>query len=181
MEVASAIQHGRRASENKAAGSNSNARHQQPTRPKHSLAPTLLCSSNDTNADDLGEGTSMEVQKAPESSQLRQEGGVPVVPTVPDHGAISAVPVDDQTMQQDPLLDTPLTTPAVDSTRNSASQAHPHVPSGTTAATSKFQSREVSQTPGPQRWSWANARDKRKRERARNRIQLTRLCSVCSN
>ena len=180
MEVASAIQHGRRTSENKAAGSNSNARHQQPTRPKHSLAPMLLCLSNDINAD-LGEGTSMEVQTAPESSQLHQEEEVPVVPTVPDNGAISTVPVDDQITQQDPLLDTPLTTPATDSTGNSTAQAHSHVLSSTTGATFMFQSHEVSQTPRPQRWSWADARDKRKRERARNRIQLTQLGSVCSN
>ena len=83
MEMASAIQHGRRTSENKAAGSNSNARH-QPIHPKHSLTPTLLCSSNDTNTD-LGEGSS-EVQTGPESSEPHQERVVSVVLTVPCKG-----------------------------------------------------------------------------------------------
>jgi hypothetical protein len=76
---------------------------------------------------------------------------------------------------------------AIDSTRNSinkdtmmgepqpkASPARPDVPAAIPRP-------EVSQTPGPQRWSWVNARDKQKRERAKKRIQLTKLCSVCSN
>jgi len=73
MEVASAIQHGRRTSAHKAAGTSSNACH-QPIRPEHSLAPMLLRSSNDTNTD-LGDGSFIEVQTGPESLELRQEGG----------------------------------------------------------------------------------------------------------
>jgi hypothetical protein len=177
MEVASAIQRGRTSANQAAGTSNSNARH-QPTRPKHSLAPTLF---NDANADH-GEG-SMEGQTGPESSELCQEGRLPVTNRV----AIPAVPVDnDQRMQQDPLLDMPLPTQAIHSKRKrtnevttmrepepQASWAPPDVPSA-------IPSREASQTPEPQRWSWANTRDKQKKERAKTRIQLTKLCSVCS-
>jgi len=42
-------------------------------------------------------------------------------------------------------------------------------------------SRETSQTPRPQRWSWENAQVKQKGERAKKRVQLTALHSVCSN
>jgi len=190
MEVASAIQHGRTSANKPAAESNSNARHQF-THPEHSLAPTFLCSSNDTNAD-LGE---MEAQTGPESSKLCQVG-VPVVPTVdnrqanpvlPNRGPTYPVPVnDDQRAPQDPLFHTPLPSPGPDPTRNSIneettmreprSQASQAPPDTQSAIPSR-----VSQTPGPQRWSWVNARDKQKRKRAKNRIQLTKLCSVCWN
>jgi len=162
MEVASAIQHGRDTFAHKAAvTSRSNSRH-QPTCPNHSLTPLLLCSSNATNGH-LGEGSS-----GPESSELRQEGGPTVDNTqansiLPNHGAISAVSVDiDQGMQQDPLFDTPLPTPVIKNTTNKDttmqepqdSRVPPDVPA---VATSEVPSRQVSQTPGPQRWSWANA------------------------
>jgi hypothetical protein len=134
MEVASAIQRGKESFTHKTAGtSSSNSRH-QPTRPNHSLAPLIQCSS----------------------------------PILPNHGAISTVSLDDdQRMQQDPLLDTPLPTPAP-----------PDVPA---AATSEFPSRQVSQTPDLQRWSWVNARDKKRRERSKKRMTLTKLCPVRLN
>ena len=150
MEVASAIQRGRETFAHKTAGTSSNSRHQS-TRPNHSLAPMLLCSTNGH----LREGSS-----GPESSELRQEGG----PTVDNNqanpiqhhrDAISAVSVDDnQGMQQDPPPDIPA---------------------------SEFPSRQVSETPDLQRWSWANARDKQRRERGKRRMTLTKLCSVRLN
>jgi hypothetical protein len=160
MEVATAIQRGRKTLVQKIAGTTSTNSHHQPTHPDHTLAPLLLCSSNPTNGH-LGEGSS-----GPESSELHQEWGPTVDntqanPILPNHGAISA---DDQGMQQDPLLDTPLPTPVP-----------PDVPA---AATSEFPSRQVSQTP---RWSWMNARDKQRRERSKKRITLTKLCSVRLN
>lgn len=171
MEVASAIQHGRRTL-------------------THKTARALLCSSNDTNSH-LGEGSSKEVQIRPELSELHQERGVPDIPTVdnmqanlilPNRGTTSAISVDDdQGMQQDPLLETPLSTPlstpVIESTTNEGStmqEPQPQVPPDVSEFTS-------TQTPGPQRWSWVNIRDKQRRERGKNRMKLTKLCSVCSN
>ena len=158
MEVASAIQRGKESFTRKTPGtSSSNPRH-QPTRPNHSLAPSFLCSSNATNGH-LGEG----------SSGLELSKPHPVnYPILPNHGAISTVSLDnDQRMQQVPLVDTLLPTPAP-----------PDVPA---AITSEFPSRQVSQTPDLQRWSWVNARDKKRRERSKKRITLTKLCSVRLN
>jgi hypothetical protein len=128
MEVASAIQHGRESFTHKTTGTSSSNLCHQSTRPNHSLAPLLLCSSNATNGH-LGEGSS-----GLELSELHQEGGPTVDntqtnPILPNHSAISAVSLDDdQGMQQDPLLDTPLPTPAP-----------PDVPA---AATSEFPKEE---------------------------------------
>lgn len=185
MEVASAIQRGRETFAHKTAGtSSSNSRH-QPTCPDHSLAPLLLCSSNATNGHP-GEGMS--------GPELRQEGSPTVDntqgnPIRPHHDAISAASVDDnQGMQQDPLVDTPLPTPVIKNTTNKSttmqepqpqnSRVRPDVPA---AGTSEFPSRQVSQTPDLQRWSWGNARDKQRRERGKKRITLTKLSSVRLN
>jgi hypothetical protein len=160
MEVASAIQRGRESFIHKTAvTSSSNPRHQS-TRPNHSLAPLFLCSSNATNGH-LGEGSSgLEGDPTVDNTQVN--------PNPPNHGAISAISLDDdQTMQQDPLLNTPLPTPAP--------------PDVQAAATSEFPGHQVSQTPDLQRWSWVNTRDKQRRERGKKRITLTKLCSVRLN